>query len=448
MSNPLVLELKNIFIQNQLSEYEIGIIDPVTKYLTNITHYPSLTIFVEVGKVIIDRINGTIIPLTAGSIVLRLGYKSLSNTVSLWAIQPIIFPKQSDMLQLIYKYLPPNSYTDSTTSTVYSKNLASAYILSQLYFNDNNISVQSLLNNIFPPFSSSFSWEQQLNNNAPWEESFDYALVVQIVNNLSLSTDCNYDVTLLISQYIWARFGRAVYVHIRESNSIFIQEWILDSSQLGINTVLSGDGESQKQSTIYIQDLNILFYSAQIQAELLFFAQKLVPADVSLNLLIIIDFADIGLIIDIQDTYRLDPRLFTLFALQYSTDAVYNSLALISPYNPIFITSFIILPPFATVAPLSSPIVMTSILTYTYAGITYSQDVTSLTEFSSSHIDVFTILGNKAIPGATLGSSVITGNYLNPIGQQFNIFATVIYNVNSGFWVLDTSTLGDTTTLN
>ncbi len=446
MDKPLVLELKNIFIQNQLSSYEIGVIDPITKYLTNITNYPSLSIFVEVGKVILNQTNGTIIPLSPGSIVLRLSYQGLSNTISLWAIPPIIFPKQGDMLALLYKYLPPNSYTDSPTSTVYSKNIASAYILSQLYFNEDNVSVQSLLNNIFPPFSSSFSWEQQLNNSYPWEDSYNYALVIQTVNNLNLSTDSNYDISLVISQYIWARFGRSVNVHIRESNSIFNGEWILGISQLGINTTLSGSGLSQKQSTIYVED-NVALYTPSQQLEIIAFAQKIVPADVTLSLQIIADFSTIGLIINIEDTYKLDPRLFTLFAVKYSTDAVYNAVGLISPYNYLFITSFNILPSSATVAPLSAPIPMTATLTYTYDNVSYQQDVTTSTEFSSSNLSVFTILTNNAIPGASLGSSQITAIYLNPIGNQFNVSATVVYNVASGFWVLNTSDLGDSTTL-
>ena len=446
MNSILVIELKNIFVQNQPISYEVGFIDPDTKFLTNITSSPSLTLSIEEGDATINQTNNTILSLATGNVIIRVNYLTYESIVSLWVVSGLILPKQVDMSGILYGNLPPNCYTSSNVSTVYSKISASAKVLADIYFNNDNISFQYLLDNLYPPFATSFSWEQELNNNYPWEGSYDYSLVIQTVRNLFLTTDCPYDSALNISQYIYARFGRSVYVYIKEYNTIFTEQWELGVSQLGISTILGLDLTNPKTAIVYIQD-DSSFYTTSILTELIVFCQKIFPADVTLSIEVIPDFSILGLVVYLQDVYQTDPRLLTQFAILYEPTAVYNAYALISPYNPIFISSLDISPSTNTSAPLGPEVSMTATLAYNAMGTFYYVVVTDTCVFTSSNTNVYTIDNNNAVPGASLGNSEITATYLNPLGAQFNVNTTVNYYVNSGLWVLGDSMLGDTTTL-
>lgn len=454
MSNIVVIT-KNLFLQSQVCLTEIGLIAD-NGFLTNITseYGTTLTIDVIVGscKFIVSNNNFYILPNSLGTIVLHIANPQATNYVSLYCIPNRLLPNQTALISLIYKYLPPNCYTTDPKSTDYTKNYGSAAVVNELYNSPIFPSYTSYLDSIFPPFAFDTRWEQELNTSFPWTDSFNYQLVIQTVRNIFLIDTNIFNMSLLISQYIYARVGVNLFVFIDNIRQNLDAYWILGvppSSDLGITTVLGLDLINSKEIYIYIQATSLP--PPLSVKELYDFCKKILPVDVKIQIFFNPDFATaFGFIIDIGDTYLLDPRLYINFAIQYDNKAVYNANALISPLNPIFLTDYFITPPSQTFAFPAPDFTLSAFGVFTYNTLNYTLDLTGNTTFLSTDPTVISITDPNTANVNNVGSAIISANlnffpYVLPTPPNP---AYVTYVVSStGFWQLDVSTLGVDTIL-
>lgn len=431
----IVLQAKNILSQNQATQIQVGYIDQ-NGFLFNITSSLNLNIEVVQGVADFPVIDGNlcIIPYSLETLILKITYNNIFNYFSLWIIPEAQYPQIPDLTNVIYKYLWPNCYNPFPNSTAYSKNEATANVFANIYsFIDQNFLT------LYPPFTTDTAWEQELNNNVPWANSSHYNLVIQEINNLSTFNANLYNVTFLIAEYIYARIGEALFVYVEQTYSNPDNSWVMGYSKLGINTILAVPSVNNN-IIVHIQT-NAL--PPGFETELTTFILKILPPDVTVTIELDISFAIFGLIINIQDTYNEDPRLVTPYALSYDTATVYNASALISPYNPLFITAYYISPPSGPVSPTPTEFPVTATAVYTYNSINYPRDVTNLSTFTSSNTSVIVMEGNIAdIVG--LGITEVTGNFLG-YGKIWQ--GSAYYSVQTTVWDIGFSALDSTTTL-
>lgn len=447
MYNVLNMTFKDIILQNKKIPFQLGYIDPNTKYLTNINSESFNLKVIEGEADIFLSDPNYIIPYTTGTIVFELTYQGISNFISIYVVPARMLPQQVDIIKLLYKYLPRNCYTSDVKSVNYTKLFASAYVLAKVYFDNTYTNMVSLFDDIFPPLSTSQLWENNLNNGLPWTNSFDYAHVIQVVKNIRTYSSSTYNCCRQISEYLWYRYQVQAFVTIVDNNTPYAGKWVLGTSQLGISTVLDTQNGNLKSAIVYIQYSNPAFFTPSVIADISNFITKLFPVDVDFGIQVLPSFVSLGLTILIEDTYPFDPRLFGLFAIQYMETGVYKTWGLVSPYNPEFVTGFEIQPANGTFAPNSPSFPLTAIIHYSYAGQNYTQDVTTYTLFSSSNSNIMSVSGNIAHPGAMTGVVTITGKYVSPMGPQFNLITSVVYNVNTNLWSIGNSQLGIATLL-
>jgi hypothetical protein len=459
----IVITFRNVLSLNQACKFVVGLLDD-NGYLTNITFEPDLEFEVVAGEANFffnedsereealveetdidlgiatedDEVLATeadlsfrgryIQPGALGNLVIRATQGSVSNNISLWVVPPPIFPSAYDANQALTQLLPPNCYTTDPESAVYAKNFATARVTADIY----STAISPTFFNIFPPFATSKNWEQMLNNNYPWQDSFDYGMVVQILNNMRIYSTNLYDCSFLISWYIYARIGKNHFVYIEETAQPL--GWILGVSRLGVNTILN---EPEFPNRVIVHVLTNLLPTDFI-ADLNGFITKALPANVSFTLQLDTSFTPYGLVLHIRDTYEEDPRLYKQFAIRYDKEAVYNATALVSPYNPIFITRYYVLPNSRTFyEPFNyNPVILSAFAVYVYQDLTFIQDVTYDSMFSSDNPTVMSLNFNEMNINTT-GVANITATYLD---QQ----DTVTYTAESAGtpWILGTSTLG------
>lgn len=458
----IIITLKNVLSLNQACKFVVGLLDD-NGYLTNITFEPDVQFEVISGEAnfflnedaerqeaLVEESDITLAiatesdeaittesdlsfrgryiqPGALGTLVIRATQGTVSNNISLWVVSPPIFPSAYDVNLALTQSLPPNCYTTDPDSAVYAKNFATSRVTSDIY----SSAISPTFFNIFPPFATSQNWQQMLNNNYPWQDSFNYGMVVQILNNLRTYSTNLYDCSFVISWYIYARIGKAHFVYIEETAQSL--GWILGVSRLGVNTVLN---ESEFPNRVIVHVLTNLLPTDFI-ADLNGFITKVLPANVSFTLQLNTSFSPYGLVLHIRDTYEEDPRLYKQFAIKYDKEAVYDAVALVSPYNPAFITRYYVLPNSRTFfEPFSNPVTLSAWAQYTYEDLTFLQDVTYDTMFSSDNTAVMSLDFNEMTINA-LGVANITGTYLD---QQ----DTVTYTASGPItpWILGTNTLG------
>lgn len=428
ISNKIVVQTKSVLSQNQSTKMEIGYIDE-NGYLFNITNSLSTFIAVVEGNVVINSTGGDlfIVPYSLGTIILKITYESTIYYVSLWSVTQALYPQINDLTKVIQKYLPPTCY-DGTTS--YTKCYGVASVVAEFY----NFLYQSF-QNIYPPFSTDTSWEQMLNNGVSWEGSFDYGMVIQILNNVPEFNANVYNTTYQIAEYIYARIGEMYFVYLEETYSNPSNSWVLGHSQLGVNTTLATP-YTDNNVIIHVQTTSL---PSGFQEELVFFAQKILTPDIAVIVDLDPDFSVFGLLVNISDTYDLDPRLYSPYALQYNPETVYNVSALITPYNPYFLTSYYIFPSSQSFLPSDGSFPITATAVFTYDSINYEIDVTNKSTFTSDNNSVIRMFGNiGAIEG--IGVAHVEAIYLDQRAEG-------TYNVQTTLWSLGFSQLGTNTTI-
>jgi hypothetical protein len=428
----LVLSTKNLVAQSVGCQIQIGLLSD-EGFLTNITsdYGTTLTITVREGQAtIFESSGGLYLQATSlKTIVLRLDYSNgtdeVVNYVSLWSFPAPVYPNIYDVATAMQKYLPPMVYNTSPAVGIpYSKNYATGAVFADLWAD-----MLSNFYTIYPPLTSDTSWEKELNDGYPWANSSYYNLVLQLANNLPLYSANLYDTSFLISKYIYARIGEQYFVYIEETAQN-LDAWKLGDSMLGIDTYLGAD-EYPNKVIIHIQTSLL---PSDFTTDLNQFIRKILPVDVTFEVSLDPDFSVFGLIIEIPDTYEEDPSLYNKYAIQYNPNTLYDASALITPYNPIFITSYELSPPSGNLATSDPPFFITAQAVYTYNGVDYPLDVTSESLYSTSDASIISLVFNLATINDN-GIVTITGTFLDQI-------AHVTYNVQNDDWVLGDSYLG------
>lgn len=436
--NILVLQAKTILSQNQSCRIEVGIIDDL-RYLTNVTLSTNLNITIITGNAEIFKHGGILYlrPYSLGTLILKLTYnesgQNIGNYFSLWVIPQATYPQFSDITNTLLKYLYQNVYSQSQESVVYSKNFATGSVFADIYDN-----VYQTFLTLYPPFTTDSAWEEELNNNYPWTNSTYYNLVIQELNNIPLYSANLYNITFLITEYIYARLGQSLYVYVQETYTNPSNSWVLGYSTLGQNTILAVD---QSMSNSVIVHIQIGSLPSEFLTELGIFIDKILPADVNNTIELNPDFGTtFGLNINVPDVYPEDPRLYLKYALLYNPNKIYDAEALISPYNPAFLSKLTILPPDQSSFPSNqASFNITATAIYTYNGIDYSLDVTEQSTYSSDDPSVIQMQGSTALIMSS-GSAKITANYLADS-------AAATYNILDVLWILGSSDLDTTTVL-
>lgn len=417
----IVLNPKGLLSQNAPVLLEVGLIssvDPDNGFLYNITNIEStvLTVIDGSANFFFNNFDLYMVPMTTGTIVIQIsgidysnsGNLPVTNYFSLWCIPQQYYPQIQDIQPILYGYLPPNCYTDSSESVVSDKLQATSYVLADVYNDPTFPSLTTFFQTIFPPFANDTRWEQMLNTGPSWADSYDYPLVIQTARNVFLQNTSAYDCSLIISTYIFARLGITTFVYIETTPSSIVVH-IMDTSL----------------SDTFVQELTL-------------FIIKLFEPQMIFTIELDVDFSDNGIILYIGDTYGQDPRLYVAYALQYSNYAVYNAQALVSPFNPLYITRYYILP-VSGMYDVGDIFTMSAIVEYNYNGMIFNQDVTNRSTFVSSDPSVIEItLGNTA-NAIGIGSAVVTATFINiPFPT---LTAPVTYSVVDVLWVLDVSDL-------
>lgn len=413
--------------------FEIGAFDN-DKLLYNITDDPQLSIVIVEGKANIRYFLGIlyITPLQEGNIVFKISYLGIFYFYAIYVTAPILVPSKNQLIDVLYNTLPPKCYTASKNSS----NIADLSGTSAVY-NDLYNDLRTIFLDYFPPFTSNRNWQTALNNYYPWQNSYDFGLVVQLFKNISTQRGNVYDTSLIISEYIYARLGLDLFVYIEEEQYILSDQWILDVSELDVTTIL-GDGSAvPNEIIIYIK---IAALPTEFLNELNLFVNKILASGIYYQIITTNDFDQFGLIINVGDVYDLDPRLYVPYALKYTTRAVYNAVALCSPFNPFFLVNFDYAPPGGTIDIVVGTVELIATATYLFEGNYYYQDVTDNTIFESNNPTVLSMFENIATLN-NAGIANVTATWENnEVSHEFIIGPTVT-------WIMDFDELDVTTIL-
>lgn len=430
----IVFTIKDPFLVDNNIRAQIGLIDE-DGFLTNITLEAGLTVtpITTASEFKFAQDSLILIPNAEGTVAYLLNFDGVEGVMSFFATSGIIIPTIPLLNNIIHNTLPPECYSKAEDSAVLAKIAGMSNVYNNLY-----VDLKTVFFNFFPPFTDNSLWGEMLNNYYSWQNSFDFGLVVQLFNNIPLANGNVFDTTRIISQYLFARFNIEAFVYIDESNFSPETQWILGESVLGSSTILISSETSVLEVIIYIQ---YPFLTVDQLNELNLFVAKILPASIKFDIVLETNLSVFGLLINSGDVYVLDPRLNVPFALKYDALAVYDVVALTSPFNPIYLTNFDYSPAGGTYNQATLPFPLTATATYTVDGDQYFQDVTEITTFTSSNETILTMTDNIVTIQGIVGSADVTATWEgNSVDHTFNV---------SSFpeWVMGFSELGANTIL-
>jgi len=445
--------------------------------LTNVTNSPDLQVTVLMGSSTLRSWNppGTFQPIAAQTYIVQFTYDPSPNFMELedgsgtlmlesggllelegngnnvstvfyfYAIPSLEFILDTnEIYALIKQEEPANVYSQEAdpSSPLYCDNMALATVFSQVY-----TALDNLLDSFFPETVSTGSaflseWEQtvtgQYNQYSPIDSKTP--AILQFLRNLNPSLN-PFDLSSAISQYIYLRLNLKVFVYVEE----FLYKpragtWILGTSLLGVDTVLGHGVEpgNVKRLAIHVLD-GLLPLPQSIHGEI----QHLVYIIIRANTKWDIDYghvpSDFGLLDNLGNTYKGDPRLGGYYCLQWDPIAVENVNGLTNPYDPGKLISI-------TVFPNSGFVQLGAVISFTciaYYGRGFSQDVT--TKANWRNLTPATLQGtaqkNKYLTIAE-GEAQVEARFF---GLSYT--ATLTVTLDAILWFLNISTLNNNTTL-
>ncbi len=225
------------------------------------------------------------------------------------------FPDIESYQNLINSEFPSDMFEyNSLDTSIWAQGAINAYGYIQTTFRD-----------IFPNQSTNINWLYSLWSTTQQffytNPDFSYQKLFALLRNLKVSCSLNpFDQAWTISYFIYLITGIKTYVYVRESRitypafedeyNVYIfggltpeNAWIMDESALDVNTYLDGiDIYSATKSTIdYF--VNKIYRIGK--------KHKVVYNDIPLTF---------GLVIEIQNAYKGDPRLLKTYCIAYDPD--------------------------------------------------------------------------------------------------------------------------------
>jgi hypothetical protein len=403
---------------------------PSTISLTDVSSSAIITILnsPQTDSISVDPINSNYFYiLQQGSYTFHIIYTDsisgliYSDYISFTAVLPIYLPKSNDIYQIIKRSEPEFVYTqvaeymNSTGGNAYSNEYIDSYSTASVYgtlYQDLITIYQNLL-----PSGGSPNWELTLNNsvgllsNTPTAGQVNpyYSLILQMLYSLLINNTGNkFDVSLFLSKYIYYRTdkGSTVAVYINEVTVVLPPVWILNFSTLNVNTILGGGKAPIYQVDIYIILLTGPALTQDLQNEIINLVPRLLPEGYNYSINFDSTLTDLGLTVDIGQTWKQDPRLGA-FAIEYVSTYVNQAHGWVNP-----------LAPQALVSIAMSPVTGTSFTpgnyTYTITGTYYlggTQDITADSSVTSSNPEIMDITGVGTMTAITAGSTIMTFEY-------------------------------------
>ncbi len=282
---------------------------------------------------------------------------------------------------------PADTYTESDdplTSLTYNDNTAFCQLVANLYkYLDEQANNMFPENLVIPSDGNVQSWELMLTGtyNLFDPNSSATPKILQFIRNAGFSFN-PYDLAYWVSQYIWLKLAKHTYVYIEETLIPYNNHyWILNESQLGVNTFLGPTGNPRKRSTAIIHVLNYDYIiDPKTTSEILFLLGIWGMCGITYE----IDYghhpADFGLTQNLGNTYKGDPRTIGIYCLQYDTSAVLKAYGLSNPYAPSKLLGI-------QISPASGTFYTSNTLHFSVQGqyqLGYTQDITALCSYSST----------------------------------------------------------------
>lgn len=370
---------------------------------------------------------------------------TFTDYITLVGINPILLPAQSDIYNLMKRSEPQGVYTQLQMTYDTNGNLkalndyadvsATSTVFSNLY-SDINTVYQNLL-----PSGGNVDWELTLNNTDGLISYQPYSnVVLEMLYSLLVNNSGNkFDVSFFLSEYIWYRTNETVqcWVYIQEVTSLNYFFWILGSSLLGVNTYLNSTSLTPYQVGIYFIPVSPAIISPSLQLELTNLVTRILPYGYTYLTYFDKTLAQLGLVQNIGQTYKSDPRLGQ-FAISFVPGDVNQAQAYINPFAPQNLVSLAMYPVSGTNFQARSYNNYQIIGTYLNGN---TQDLTSQTSIFSSNTSVLVV--------SSLGTLYAVGNGAATLKFSYGLkFGFNSYTVTSlGSWILDISALNYTTIL-
>lgn len=389
--------------------------------------------------------------LQTGSYTFKIIYTDSSilttftDYISLVVINPVNLPYESTIYTQIKRSEPQGVYTqlqttldpqgDIVTANDYVDVTSTASVFNNLYA-DMGVVYNNLL-----PSGGNINWELTLNNtsgiisNQPYSNIILEMLYSLLVNN----TSNKYDVEFFLSKYVWYRSNETIpcYVYIQEVTIDNFLFWILGTSLLGSNTFLNGQSFTPSQVGVYFIPQNFTTIPQNLQQELTNLVPRILPYGYTYFTFFNYTLDQLGLIQNLGQTYKSDPRLGE-FAIEYISTNVNQAQAYINPYSPENLVSLAMFPISGTNFMARSYYSYTIIGTYLNGG---TRDLTNKTVIFSSDTSVLVL--NSLGTLYAVGNGIATLKFTYGLKYGFNT-----YTVSSlSSWILDESALDYTTIL-
>lgn len=365
----------NPLFSSQGNNFTLGTIDD-TGVLTHISNTDSLLniqIIEPVSGQLINN-NSTIIvtPDSENNITLRMTliYDGFIQYVSYVLVPPIVKMTANTLYSNLINLLPKNVYTQSISAPSSIKQLAIANTLYQLYDNSgienpSFTDLSTILKNIYPN-SGNPNWEIFLlgSNRLLYQDSTQYGALLELIYQCEINNNNNpYWLAYNISKFIYLWLGISKYVYVGEGVlSNLTNGFILNNNKLGGSFLIGNNNNNNKLVAYYIlttpaesvldlysggyldcygehNNFPILLYgSGPVQADITveqqgqinLFVRQITRAGMGVSVDYTQSASDLGLDIDLHDTYWKDPRQNKRYCIEYNQGQLDQALGLTS----------------------------------------------------------------------------------------------------------------------
>lgn len=352
-NNPLYL--------NKESPFQIGWIDPTStpaNAFINITFDSGLIInIIQPKNNQASIINPDVVTQTKNLLVqgneqnitvyIEVIYKSYApQYFSFCFVKTIQVVTVANLYKNFISYLPKNVYNQSKlpSSPVFCDNMATVTVLEQIYNNQELVTLldsdpttigsiaftdlQTIIASFFPD-SGNPNWEYALmGTNYLYDQSYDYNSLLVLLYQTNKNNNTNpYFLALNISKYIYYRLGQQYYVLIAEQNITILHAFILNLNSLSECIFENGNNfPGTDDNTIAIYIINASLLSSTFQDELYVFIRKIVPPYLLVTVIYDKTLSDLGLSINLHDTYWKDPRQNNIACIAFNENILAQAL--------------------------------------------------------------------------------------------------------------------------
>ncbi len=443
----------NPLFSDQGNNFTVGEIDDTGALAAIANNNPALNIqILEPANGRLVNNNSTIIvtPDITNNITLRLQLTYMGHTqyFSYVLVPPITQMTQEQIFKNYVAMLPKNVYTTTRDAPSTVKQLAITSTIYQLYDNvtienPNFPALSTVLQNMYP-ISGEADWEIFLTgrNRLLFQSATQYGALLQLIYQVEINNNTNpYWLAYNISQYIYYWLGFEKYVYVSEGIIPNITDaFILNNNKLS-QCIFSGNDQGSRLVVFYVLTDNPGTITEAEQAQIYDFARQVTRAGMRVQVIFTESAADLGLTIDLGNTYWKDPRQGQTYCIQYNPKILDQALGLAgagsgSISNVIDFTLTLI--PGGSTTTLQQGDSYQVVITPVFSVPTVLPNpIIQYTEFFSLDTEILT-------------TSMVAGTeYFNAVGEgavTVNVYLGIIfksytYNVTASGFILDVSLL-------